>query len=139
MTQYEFVELDSTATRERFGNNSLSSSSRFSSLPADCEESPVTLPPGWARLATRPAPTGSPADIMIGMELVALNAASVAGVPHDTMTSTGSLASSAANPGNRPASPLAKRYSMSRFLPSRYPSSNSPSCNPQLLARAQLR
>src|SRR4051812_30626414 len=84
MTQYGFVELDTTATRERFGSSSLSSSSRFPSLPADCEESPVTLPPGWwARLATRPAPTGSPADIMIGMELVALSAARGAGVPQD--------------------------------------------------------
>src|SRR6202048_2387947 len=130
ITQYGFVELDSTATRERFGRNSLSSSSRFSSPPAVCEESPVTFPPGRARLATIPAPTGSPADMTIGMELVALRAASVAGVPQATMTSTGKRTNSTANSGNRSAAPSAKRYSISKSAPSPYPSSSSPTCKP---------
>ena len=118
ITEYGFVGLESTATRERLGRSSLSSASRFSSPPAVCEESPVTFPPGRAKLEISPAPTGSPADMTIGMELVALRAASAAGVPHATITSTGRLTSSAANPANRPVAPSAKRYSIWKSLPS---------------------
>ena len=44
------------------------------------ETRPVTLPPGRAKLATRPLPTGSrPATNTIGMVVVAALAASAAG------------------------------------------------------------
>jgi hypothetical protein len=46
---------------------------------------PVILPPGRARLATNPDPTGSPTDtITIGIVDVALRTATSAGVDHAT-------------------------------------------------------
>ena len=50
-----------TATREILGTASLSSSSRFPPSSRVRSVRPVTLPPGRARLATRPASTGSTA------------------------------------------------------------------------------
>src|SRR5262245_34985366 len=56
---------------------------------------PVIFPPGWARLATKPALTGSPIPIMtMGRVVVACLAACVAGEPLVTMTSTGEPAPS---------------------------------------------
>src|SRR6516225_6559278 len=49
----------STATRRTRGATSLSSSSHFALIPYSNGVNPVTLPPGRARLSTRPAPTGS--------------------------------------------------------------------------------
>jgi hypothetical protein len=50
---------------------------------------PVTFPPGLARLSTRPCPTGSVKEIAtIGIVLVALRAATVAAVADVTMMST---------------------------------------------------
>ena len=44
----------------------------------------MTLPPGRARLATRPAPTGSPAFVItMGMVVVAFFAANAGGIPCD--------------------------------------------------------
>ena len=58
---------------------------------------PVTLPPGRARLATSPLPSGSPeAAITIGMVEVARLAARGPSVPRPTMTSTLMRTSSAA-------------------------------------------
>src|SRR5262249_38331269 len=51
-----------TPTRAVRGRVSLSSSSRFIASSGEIIERPVTLPPGRPRLATSPAPTGSPAD-----------------------------------------------------------------------------
>ena len=64
------------------GTASLSTSSLLV-ISSDAKlESPVTLPPGRARLATRPAPTGSPAFVItMGMVVVAFLAANAAGVP----------------------------------------------------------
>ena len=73
-------------TRASLGTASLSISSLFVFSSVDKPESPVTLPPGRARLATRPAPTGSPEfTITMGMVVVAFFAANGAGVPcgHD--------------------------------------------------------
>ena len=51
--------------------------------------SPVMFPPGCARLATNPAPTGSALDAMtMGMVLVACLAARAAAVVPATMMST---------------------------------------------------
>jgi hypothetical protein len=58
------------------------------------------LPPGRARRAMNPEPTGSPTDTMtMGMVDVARRAAVVAGVAHATMTSTLLLISSVATHG----------------------------------------
>ena len=67
-------------TRTSLGTASLSISSLLVFSSGDKLESPVTLPPGRARLATRPAPTGSPAfTITMGMVVVALFAANADG------------------------------------------------------------
>src|SRR5204863_3122292 len=65
-------------------------------------DSPVMLPPGRARLATSPVPTGSAAFPMtIGITLVALLAAWSAGAPTATKISTARRTSSVARLGNR--------------------------------------
>ena len=52
-------------------------------------EKPVTLPPGRARLAIRPAPTGSEAFVItMGIVVVALLAANADGVSAPTIRST---------------------------------------------------
>jgi len=51
--------FQSTATRERPGTASLSSSSRFALSSGEILLSPVTFVPGRARLLTNPVPTGS--------------------------------------------------------------------------------
>ena len=55
------VEFQKTATRESLGTISLRSSSRFPLSSGASVDNPVMLPPGRARLATSPLPTGSPA------------------------------------------------------------------------------
>ena len=83
----------------------------------------MTLPPGRARLATRPAPTGSPAFVItMGMVVVALFAANAGGVPVTTIRSTLRRTKSAASSGRRSAFASANRYSMVIFFPSIHPS-----------------
>ena len=66
-------------------------------ISGDKSDRPVTLPPGRARLATRPLPTGSvTVTKTIGMTAVACLAAMTTGVPDVTMTSTLSRTNSAA-------------------------------------------
>jgi len=83
--------------------------------------SPVTFPPGCARLATSPVLTGSTLLVMtIGMVVVAFMAATAIGFPPvATMMSTPSRTASAALAGSRSISPFAKRYSMTTFSPTR--------------------
>ena len=50
-----------TATRVTRGANSLSNSSHFGLIPYSNKMNPVVLPPGRARLSTKPAPTESAA------------------------------------------------------------------------------
>ncbi len=107
--------------RERFGSISFSNSNRLPkiSLPVSAA-SPVTLPPGRARLATSPVLTGSTLVMTIGMVVVAFMAATVDGlVPVATMMSTPSRTRSAARAGNRSIWPSAKRYSMATLSPMR--------------------
>ena len=83
----------------------------------------MTLPPGRARLATKPAPTGSPAFVItMGMVVVALFAANAAGVPETTIRSTLRRTKSAASSGRRSGFCSANRYSMVIFFPSIHPS-----------------
>ena len=93
----------------------------FSSVPK--LESPVTLPPGRARLATRPAATGSPAlTITIGMVVVARLASNAPGVDVATNRSILSRTKSAASWGRRSFFCSANRYSMAIFFPTIHPS-----------------
>ena len=71
------------------GTNSCSSSSRFGATSTVNWVTPVTLPPGRFRLATRPSWTGSPPiSKTIGMVVVAAFAASAAGVVVAAITVT---------------------------------------------------
>ena len=110
-------------TRASLGTASLSISSLLVFSSGAKLESPVTLPPGRARLATKPAPTGSPAfAITMGMVVVALLAANAAGVPETTIRSTLRRTKSAASSGRRSGFCSANRYSMVIFFPSIHPS-----------------
>src|SRR5262245_38959691 len=87
---------------------------------------PVTLPPGRARLATRPVPTGSPAEAKtIGMTDVACLAARTGGVFCVRMTSTLRRMNSAAISAKRSACPSAQWYSIAMVRPSIQPSSRN--------------
>ena len=89
--------VHSTATLEIFGKISSSISSRLASSSVCMVESPVTLPPGLAKLFTSPLATGSDENIITtGIDFVAFFAAREATVPAATMRSTLRSTSSAA-------------------------------------------
>ena len=72
--------LTSTATRTAFGTRSCRSRSRLATTSLKKSLMPVALPPGRAKLATRPSWTGSsPTPNTIGIVEVAALAASAAG------------------------------------------------------------
>ncbi len=97
----------------------MSSSSRFPLSSEERNDNPVMFPPGRARLAMRPVPTGSSlSTITMGIVVVACLAAWIAGVPFATITSTGSRTSSAARAGSRSYRRFAHRQSRRRFRPS---------------------
>ena len=76
-------------------------------------ENPVTLPPGRARLVTKPTLTGSPGfAITMGMFVVAFLAANADGVSVPTIRSTFRRTRSAASSGKRSvfASQIDTRY-----------------------------
>ena len=74
------------------------------------EDSPVRFPPGLARLAIKPVPTGSPTGAMtIGISRVAFFAAIADGVSEATMMSTLARTRSVASSGSRFASPSPER------------------------------
>ena len=106
----------STPTRRTAGMSSRASSTLLpatSAPPLDC---PVTLPPGLARLSTRPVATGSPAPaITIGMSRVACFAANADGVKNVTMRSTLRRTSSAAFSNWISGLPAAERISRRRL------------------------
>ena len=110
-------------TRASLGTASLSISSLLVFSSGDKLEFPVTLPPGRARLATKPAPTGSPEfAITMGMVVVAFFAANAGGVAETTIRSTLRRTRSAASSGRRSGFCSANRYSMVMFFPSIHPS-----------------
>ena len=109
-------------TRASLETASLSISSLLVFSSGAKPENPVTLPPGRAKLATKPAPTGSPAfAITMGMVVVALLAADAGCAPRpqlDQHEGEPSLqqVQEAVN------FPSANRYSMVIFFPSIHPS-----------------
>ena len=85
----------------------------------------MTLPPGRAKLATKPPPTGSLASAnTIGMTAVACFVARTA-LPDVTMTFTLRRTNSAAISAKRSLRPSAQRYSNATVRPSIQPSSCS--------------
>ena len=98
------------------GTSSCSSSSRFGAISSFNWVTPVMLPPGRLRLATRPSLIGSPpVSKMIGMVVVAAFAASAAGVEVAAITATCRRTSSAAIPGSRSYRFSPQRYSILTF------------------------
>ena len=113
------VALARAVTRRAAGNMSRMSSMHLPDSSAVIPAIPVTFPPGRARLATSPVPTGSPASaITMGISRVACLAARVGGVNQVTITSTLRRTNSAARSGTRLASPSADRNSNRMFCPS---------------------
>src|SRR5215472_5540723 len=83
---------------------------------------PVALPPGCARLAASPDPTGSEtARKTMGIIEVARRAARAEGVAQATMTSTLLCKTSEMRPGSCAKEPFGQRTSMDRFFPSVQP------------------
>src|SRR5262245_35360398 len=110
-------------TRESLGIASLSISSLLLISSGTKLASPVTLPPGRAKLAIRPSATGSTEVVItIGMVVVAFFAANTGAVDVPTMTSTLRRTSSAASSGRRSFFCSANRYSKAMFFPSIQPS-----------------
>ena len=110
-------------TRASLGTASLSISSLLVFSSGDKLEMPVTLPPGRARLATRPKATGSAELVItIGMVVVAFFAANADVDPVTTIRSTLRRTKSAASSGRRSFFCSANRYSKAIFFPSIHPS-----------------
>src|SRR5262249_21256702 len=100
-----------TATRRTLGIASLSNSRSLPKISAaTLYDTPVTFPPGRARLGMSPSPTGS-VRLMptMGIVPVALLAARAAGVGVATMTSTLSPTSAVASAGRPSSWPFARR------------------------------
>jgi hypothetical protein len=89
---------------------------------------PVALPPGLARLATRPSLTGSSGTVKtMGIVAVAALAANAGAVPPlVTITATGRRTNSAASDDSRSNWFSAQRYSITAFSPSTKPASFRP-------------
>jgi hypothetical protein len=122
------LELTSATKRVACGANSRNSPSRFAVSSTARMLTPVTLPPGRLRLATRPSATGSEAIAKtIGMLEVAVLAASAPAVlAGAAITATLRWTRSAANSGIRSSRPPAQRNSIATFRPSTYPVSLKP-------------
>src|SRR5260370_1119277 len=130
------VAFQSTATRLSFGTASWRSWTRLALSSAKLTPSPVTFPPGRARLATSPVATGSAAwSSTMGIVPVAALAVSVDCVAVVTITSTFSATSSAASSGRRSGRPPAPRNSIRTARPTTQPCSRSPSTSARSIAR----
>jgi hypothetical protein len=116
---FRLFGLTSTAKRAAFGNSSCNIPNRFAATSIPMSATPVALPPGRLRLATRPIWTGSPAVLKtIGIVLVAALAASAAVPPRAAMATTWRRTRSAANSESRALSFCAERNSIARLRPS---------------------
>ena len=94
--------LTSTATRVAAGTSSRRSSNRFAANSPLRRLIPDRLPPGLARLATRPSRTGSSGAMKtMGIVVVAAFAAKAGGLFAAAITATRLLTNSSAIAGNR--------------------------------------
>jgi hypothetical protein len=115
-----------TATRATPGAISLSSSSHFPPMLNSQFMKPVALPPGRAKLSTKPAPTGSLVMVnTIGTVRVACSNGPTLEVPPASMTSGASAANSAACLRISSALVEAQRVSMLTLRPMVHPNSAS--------------
>ena len=114
-----------TANRPMPGIASRKSSRRLLAISVDRIDSPVTLPPGRAKLAITPPRMGSaPNAKTMGMTSVAcLNV--LTAIEVETMTSTLSRTNSAAISAWRAGFPSDQRYSIAMVRPSIQPNSRS--------------
>src|SRR5882724_6140868 len=112
-----------TTRRDADGRSSRNTAKRFGKSSEVIQVTPVRLPPGRARLTTKPVVTASQALMTIGTVRVAFLAATIASSPIARMTSTFASTSSRARRGSSPGRPSAKRYSTVTSLPSEYLSS----------------
>ena len=110
--------LAKIANRRRAGTTSRKSSSRLPARSVCWNDRPVTLPPGRARLTTKPVPTGSPPAKTIGMTDVACFAARTLTVPPETITSTFCRTNSATISAARSLRPSAHRTLIAAARPS---------------------
>src|SRR5262249_561548 len=107
------------ANRRRPGTASRRISTRLAPRSVAWLDRPVRLPPGRARLATRPVATGSPGSAKtIGIIVVACFAAKIDWVPYVTITSPLGRTNSAGISAARSLRPSAQRYSIATFRPS---------------------
>ena len=127
----------STATRVTPGAISLEQLQPFRANAVFIRVKPVVLPPGRAKLSTKPAPTGSgmPTNT-IGTVRVACSSGPTVALPVVTMTSGANATNSATNLRMRSASPAAQRVSIRTLLPSVQPNcavpGGTPRCGPDL-------
>ena len=98
---FELFGFTSRAIVLAWGTSSASSSSRLEISSGTMVLAPVTLPPGLARLPTKPRSAGSPTLKTIGIVEVALFAASAEGRLNAAITSTLRPTRSAAIAGSR--------------------------------------
>ena len=119
-----------TATRVRRGATCLSSSSHLALRPYSNPANPVVLPPGRAKLATKPAPTGSitPANTIGTARVACCNAATVGKVVAKR-TSGVSATNSVAFFRLRSASLIPHRMWICALRPTAQPASCSPCRN----------
>ena len=126
-----------TAARVTPGAISLSSSSHFALKLYSNIMNPVALPPGRAKLSTKPEPTGSGTITnTIGTVRVACSIGPTPALPEATMTSDPSATNSAACLRVTEASPADQRASMRTLRPSVQPSCWNASRNAAWRARA---
>jgi hypothetical protein len=113
-----------------FGAICLSSSSHFPLKPYSNAIKPVVLPPGLAKVSTKPAPTGSATLAnTIGTVRVACNNGAIVAVPPARMTSGASATNSAACLRVSASLPADQRYSTCTLRPSVQPSCCRPCAN----------
>ena len=119
-----------------FGATSLSSSSHLPPSEPSITTKPVALPPGRARLATKPLPTGSARIAKtMGMVRVSCNSAAVVGVVCERMRSGCSATSSFANRCvDSGSAAIHQRVSVRKLRPSTQPNfcsscTNDASCD----------
>jgi hypothetical protein len=125
-----------TAARVTRGATSLSSSSHFPLIPYSKIVNPVALPPGRAKLVTKPAPTGSmTCTNTIGRVRVACRSGTTVVVPvAATRTSGASATNSAACLRTSSALVVAQRVSTRTFPPSLQPNRRKPCINAAMRA-----
>jgi hypothetical protein len=125
-----------TATRVTRGSASLSNSSHFVPILYSSSMNPVVLPPGRAKLATKPAPTGSTTDVnTTGNFVIDCCSAPTDGLPDAKMASGMSATSSSAYSRIRLATPAPHRMSILMFPPSVHPNRLSSARNAARRAR----